>query len=343
MAADLTPVSAAPVANVTNQEFPRTEAGQERAPRSSERGGRGGRGERNRNERPTNAEQAPAGDRAEPRADNRGERRPDRNRQPADGIRNDLSGNDDSGAMEKPTSQSTAAGSSQEQSQDVNETAARPESSGNREKRTRDRYGRDRAPRGERSEQGERQERPARGDEPVAEQVSEEPRRSYFTTTQDAAAPAVDTAPELQTTVQQTAMPAPWAEVAAPAPTPVVAQAAAETVILAEPQPKPAVVAAPIVVPVIADTDIGMPKVKPFVLSLGELSQVAQSSGLSWVNSDPAKIAAVQEAIAAEPKAIHVPRERLVIAPTQEGPLVLVETKRDLKNMTLPFEDKGVQ
>ncbi len=86
-----------------------------------------------------------------------------------------------------------------------------------------------------------------------------------------------------------------------------------------------------------------MPKLQPFVLPLGELAQVAHSSGLSWVNSDAEKIAAVQAAIAAEPKAIHVPRERPAVVQTQEAPLVMVETKRDLRDVTLPFEDKAAQ
>jgi len=69
-----------------------------------------------------------------------------------------------------------------------------------------------------------------------------------------------------------------------------------------------------------------------------DLSQVAQSSGLQWVNSDAAKIAEVQAAIALEAKAIHVPRERAAVAASTEGPLVLVETKRDLTSLPLPFD-----
>ena len=68
------------------------------------------------------------------------------------------------------------------------------------------------------------------------------------------------------------------------------------------------------------------------------MAQVAESSGLQWVNSDAAKIAAVQAAIAAEPKPVHVPRERPPAVEIDEGPLVLVETKRDLGDMKLPFE-----
>ena len=69
-----------------------------------------------------------------------------------------------------------------------------------------------------------------------------------------------------------------------------------------------------------------------------DLAAVAQSSGLQWVNSDSAKIAEVKAAIAAEPKPVHVPRERPVVVPSTEGPLVLVETKRDLGTLPLPFE-----
>jgi len=81
-----------------------------------------------------------------------------------------------------------------------------------------------------------------------------------------------------------------------------------------------------------------MPKLQAFDLPLAELAQVAESSGLIWVNSDAEKIAAVQAAIAAEPKQIHVPRERPAAVQIDDGPLILVETKRDLRDMTLPFE-----
>lgn len=73
-----------------------------------------------------------------------------------------------------------------------------------------------------------------------------------------------------------------------------------------------------------------------------DLIQVAETSGLQWVNSDAAKIAEVQAAIAAEPKPIHVPRERAAVVALNDGPLVLVETKRDLSDMKLPFENPPV-
>ena len=73
-----------------------------------------------------------------------------------------------------------------------------------------------------------------------------------------------------------------------------------------------------------------MPKVQAFSLSLPELQAIAQNSGLEWVNSDAARIAAVQAAIAAEPKPVHVPRERPAPVVLDEGPLILVETRKEL-------------
>jgi ribonuclease E len=82
----------------------------------------------------------------------------------------------------------------------------------------------------------------------------------------------------------------------------------------------------------------GLPKVTAYELPLQALAEVASSSGLQWVNSDAAKIADIQAAMAAEPKPVHVPRERPVALAVNEGPLVLVETKRDLRELKLPFE-----
>jgi ribonuclease E len=78
--------------------------------------------------------------------------------------------------------------------------------------------------------------------------------------------------------------------------------------------------------------------VQTFALSIEALHQVAQSSGLEWVNSNADKVAQVQAAIAAEPKPVHVPREPKIVVLPDDGPLVLVETRKDLRNMPLPFE-----
>lgn len=297
----------APV-NGPGQDAPRTEQGQERPPRNSERGGRGGRNER----------------------------RPDRNRRPDENIGNDASSENFSHsntdtvatpvdrAARTPHNEASSTG----HGDGTGESATLAEGTATREKRSRDRYGRDRAPRGERTEQGDRQEQPVRDSQTLSEDTAAEPRKSYFTASTEApttsAAPVAVIAPV--STVSET-----------PPATPV-------TLTPATPEPVPTPVIAPAAVasaPVATAT--GMPKLQPFVLPLSELAQVAQSSGLSWVNSDAEKIAAVQAAIAAEPKAVHVQRERPAAVPIDEEPLMLVETKRDLRNITLPFEEKGPQ
>ena len=80
------------------------------------------------------------------------------------------------------------------------------------------------------------------------------------------------------------------------------------------------------------------PSAQPFVLAVDELARVAESAGLQWIQSDADKVAQVQAAIAAEPVAVRVPREPKPVPVIDEGPLVLVETRRDLREMKLPFE-----
>ena len=295
--------SAAMAANGNGQsaEAPRNEPGSERPARNASRGERGARGERNRNERPENAEQGNAAE--------RGERRPDRNRRPEEGARPDLA------AAEAGTERASAGA----------EAPVQGEAGAPRERRPRERYGRERGPRTERTEQGERQESPAQS---LTQETSEEPRRSYFTTDTQAHAPAV------VATAAGSAAPDSAAVVAAP-----LSEAVSVAAPVAAPAPAP-VPAAAVAVPVPASPApaAGMPKLQPFALPLAELAQVAESSGLVWVNSDADRIAAVQAAIAAEPQQIHVARERPAPVEIETGPLVLVETRRDLSSIELPFE-----
>jgi ribonuclease E len=83
-----------------------------------------------------------------------------------------------------------------------------------------------------------------------------------------------------------------------------------------------------------------LPKVQSYTLSVAEMQAIAAASGLEWVNSDASKVAQAQAAIAAEPRPVHVPREPRPAVVLDEGPLVLVETRKDLRDMTLPFENK---
>ena len=86
-----------------------------------------------------------------------------------------------------------------------------------------------------------------------------------------------------------------------------------------------------------------MPRAEPFVLPVNDLIQLADQSGLIWVHSDTGKVAEVQSLIAAEPRAAHVPREPVAPVQIDEGPLVLVETRRDLAEMRLPVEQEAVR
>jgi ribonuclease E len=166
-----------------------------------------------------------------------------------------------------------------------------------RERRSRDRYGRDRR---ERNNDGNTSEslQTDQASQEVSAQEEAPVARSYFDRAASTAAPAESTSKA----EPPVASPAP---VAAPTPT--------------------------------AVPSAGLPKVQAYELPMASLVQVAEGSGLQWVNSDPEKIAQVQAAIAAEPKAVHVPRVRPPAVVVDEGPLVLVETRKDLSDMKLPF------
>lgn len=184
-----------------------------------------------------------------------------------------------------------------------------------RERRSRDRYGRDRRERNAGTDSSTSEVAPvmsseaSSGDQVGAAEVPVT--RSYF---DRAAAPT-----------ESNTVPATSRAVEAPsASAPVVAPSA--------PTPTPAPAASPA-----ADSSSALPKVQAYVLPMASLMAVAEGSGLKWVNSDPEKIAQAQAAIASEPKPVHVPRERPPAVVLDEGPLVLVETRKDLSNMNLPF------
>jgi ribonuclease E len=133
--------------------------------------------------------------------------------------------------------------------------------------------------------------------------------------TVDAAAAAEAAAPvaPVQSSLIEEAM------AAAPAPAPVPAPVAAA------PSPAPAAPAP-------------APATEAFKLPMGELQAIAEGAGLQWVNSDADKIADAQAAIAAEPAPAPLGREPAPVVVVDEGPLVLVETRKDLSQVKLPFE-----
>jgi ribonuclease E len=81
-----------------------------------------------------------------------------------------------------------------------------------------------------------------------------------------------------------------------------------------------------------------MPLIQPYTLPVDAMVAVAQGAQLDWVQSNPDRVAQVQAAIAAEPKPIHVPRERPPVVVVDEGPLILVETRKDLGQVKMPFD-----
>ena len=121
---------------------------------------------------------------------------------------------------------------------------------------------------------------------------------------------------------------------AAPVAEPVMAQAA-EVVEVAVAAPAPVQAQPEVVEQAAAPVK---PKVQAYELPIASLQELAAASGLQWINSDAEKIAAVQAAIAAEPKPVRIPRERPPVVVLNEGPLILVETRKDLSAMQLPFE-----
>ena len=313
----------------------------ERGPRNSEngRGRRTGRGEAVRNEDTPNGEvnNAPAdGEQSAKPRNPRRERGGRRNQNGAgrDGSEQGAINGSDQAPLSEATTDSTVVRASAENeapsysyfnrdtantdvdvapdAQAITTEADQTEASGEtpqpRERRSRDRYGRDR-----RRRQDDGSETEESADANVGEHAEV---AATATTTAAAPEPIAPTS-----TATQSDSPAAPAPVTARAPVPAQAPVPAATTATASAADKQ-----------------GMPKVGSYQLSVSDLAAVASSSGLVWVNSDVAKIAAVQAAIAAEPKPVHVPRERVAPVLADHGPLILVETKRDLSQMPMPFD-----
>jgi ribonuclease E len=77
----------------------------------------------------------------------------------------------------------------------------------------------------------------------------------------------------------------------------------------------------------------------PFELPMSDLQALAASAGLEWVNSDAQRIQVVRDAMANEPKPARVPRAPRPRVVLDDGPLVLVETRKDLSQLKLPFDN----
>jgi ribonuclease E len=245
-----------------------------------------------------------------------------------------------------PVQAANNPGEDAQQAQPANDAPDREASGETRAPRERrggrDRYGRERRERTPRDETAGSADATVADTVPVQNQEESADaapvRSSYFVR------PAAEEHAETEVTATPVAPAAPAAPVtpAAPVsavkePEPVqVAPMVPAAVPVAPVAPRPAPV--PQVAAPVAPAAKGLPVVGAFVLPIEEMNQVAQASGLEWVNSNAEKVARVQAAIAAEPRPIHVPRETKPVVVTDEGSLVLVETRKDLRNMTLPFE-----
>ena len=319
----------------------------ERGPRNSEsgRGRRTGRGEAVRNEDPPNGEVNNAPADGEQSAKPRNPRRERGGRRNQNGAGRDgseqgaINGSDQAPLSEAATDSTVVRASAENEAPsysyfnrdtantdadvapdaqattaEADQTEAPGETRQPRERRSRDRYGRDR-----RRRQDDGSETEESADANVGEHA-------------EVAATATAAAPEPiapTSTATQSDSPAAPAPVTARAPVPAEAQVQVQVQV-----PVPAATTAT----ASAADKQGMPKVGSYQLSVSDLAAVASSSGLVWVNSDVAKIAAVQAAIAAEPKPVHVPRERAAPVLADHGPLILVETRRDLSQMPMPFD-----
>ena len=105
-----------------------------------------------------------------------------------------------------------------------------------------------------------------------------------------------------------------------------------------QPMPTSQPIFVPALVPAPAAALAAPARAEPYALPIEQLNAVALSAGLEWVNSDSDKVRAAQAAIAAEAKAPHVPRAPKPPVAIDDGPLILIETKKDLSQIKLPFD-----
>ncbi|MDO9612551.1 MAG: Rne/Rng family ribonuclease, partial [Serpentinimonas sp.] len=210
-------------------------------------------------------------------------------------------------------------------------------------RRSRDRYGRDRR---ERAAGTEASDGTDNADASAASQASasddtstaaapaaeashetEAQPRSYFSRPSNQAADDAPATPD-----------APVAPRSAPAPRPAAATVAASDA------PAPRATPAPATGSTATAAAAALPETRPsptatavastpYVLPLTELEALASEVGLQWVQSDAARVEQARAASAAQTPAVHVPRQPKPVQLPDDGPLVLVETRRDLRQM----------
>jgi ribonuclease E len=316
----------------------------DRPPREGRRDGRGENRNDNRNEGRSDAAPELSADGTEvrneraPRGEGRRERGEGRRER---GERSGERRQGENTANENNAPETEVIGTEGQEAQVGQEGGASSENNGERrERRSRDRYGRDRRERGsdtraENAGEEGASDLSASAPQAAADNQSEDrpAPRSYFERAQQAAASTPEVRAEAPAEPENGSanVPAQVPAEAQPQAAPVAAETAAPVVVQAPVVIAEKSAAAPVASPA------ALPAVANYTLEIDSLQQVAQGSGLVWVNSDADKVAAVQAAIAAEPLPVRVPRERPPALVMNESPLVLVETRKDLKDMNLPF------
>ncbi|MCX7901687.1 MAG: ribonuclease E/G, partial [Burkholderiaceae bacterium] len=70
------------------------------------------------------------------------------------------------------------------------------------------------------------------------------------------------------------------------------------------------------------------PRAQPAPLPLDQLLPMLEAAGMTMAQTDPRKVEEIRMRMESEPKPPRLPRERPVLPPLEEGPLIQVETKR---------------
>jgi ribonuclease E len=137
------------------------------------------------------------------------------------------------------------------------------------------------------------------------------------------------------------------AEHAGQAPAAVVEPARAAPAPVAQPAPiAPAIAATPAqaepVVPSaqVASATAAVEEPAPESLPIADLNAVVQAAGLQWVQSDPIRVEQAQRTLRQMIVPKQAPRQRKPLALADEGPLMLVETRKALPTLNIP-ENNG--
>ena len=252
---------------------------------------------------------APVETSAEPRRSENGRSEPRRPRAQAAAAESDTRQPPAAQADAASQSASLAEGESTPENTAENTAESAPQGE-RRERRARDRYGRDR-----------------RRNSESADNASESAHEGGSSESSGSA-----------NTALEEAVPASYFSRGAALAAPSALPASAEAAPAAAPEPAPAAPSTQ-AAPETAPPARAKPEAaQPYDLPVAQLSGLIESAGLQWVQSDPGRVAAAQQAIAAEPPQQRTPRERTPLPVLDEGPLILVETRQDLRQLAMPFD-----